>query len=341
MLLKTIFVVISISSAISRHADLRDYYFNSRRVNKLIADRAKVLEVNLPKNREYLDGIAHYKKRDLSSKDVEKVTAIENDFRRLIAMKGVKYVYKRNMHWRTWRKVKIDNGVTKIVSYKCNNNLRKNTTGCDNCGSWTLEESPPCPVEIYSIIDDSWICVHDYLQPLEDFNDNCPSMIKFTDLPPTCDNPTDTIYRFTTDFDAAGKHNNIICEGKYYCEVLTTYLISKTNISFRIINSENKILYSKIMKKNNINYMCVKDCGHYDPRTKTVTKIDKPMKLSLLTSRKNKRDLIGQKESEDVIDNQLSMPNDEHVEEVFHINAPSKTVDTKKMEFLLFMEDNY
>lgn len=136
MLIKATFVVITIASAITRHADLRDNYFSNRRLNKLKTDRAKVLEVNLPKDSEYLDGIAHYKKQDLSLKDIEKVTAIENDFRRLVAMRGVKYVYKRNLHWRTWRKVKIDNGVTKIVSYKCNNNIRKNSTGCDNCGSW-------------------------------------------------------------------------------------------------------------------------------------------------------------------------------------------------------------
>lgn len=90
------------------------------------------------------------------------------------------------------------------------------------------------------------------------------------------------------------------------------------------------------MMKNNVNYMCVKDCGHYDPHTKTVSKLDKPMKLNLLSSRKNKRDIIGQKESENVINNQVYMLNDKNTKKHYNRSDSAKNIDAEKIQFLSF-----
>lgn len=76
--------------------------------------------------------------------------------------------------------------------------------------------------------------------------------------------------------------------------------MSPEQVTFRIINGTNDVMYSRIMKPNNTNYICVEDCGRFNPNTRKVMKKDQPLKLDLLSSRMNKRDDLLKETTESV-----------------------------------------
>lgn len=120
--------------ALSRHMDFRERFLERKRLRALKDQRVTVLNKML-KNTIILDEITHYRK--IKGKSSKKVRAIEKDFRRLLAMQGMKYNYKRDLFWRTWRSVPLVNGATKdIVCYKCNNLKLADGTACHSCGTW-------------------------------------------------------------------------------------------------------------------------------------------------------------------------------------------------------------
>lgn len=97
--------------------------------------KAGILDKYISNNTIYVDGISH-RKIDRGHSLFKKINQIENDFKKLISMKGVKYIYKRDAHWRTWREVDDDNGNKTIVCYKCENLVNISCTNCHSSGFW-------------------------------------------------------------------------------------------------------------------------------------------------------------------------------------------------------------
>ena len=74
------------------------------------------------------------------------------------------------------------------------------------------------------------------------------------------------------------------------------FQILPDTIVFRIINSTNHIIYSKLMKNGKKIYICTNDCGKLDHITKKVVVGDEPLSLNLLNNKK-KREEIYEKSS--------------------------------------------
>ncbi|XP_045783398.1 uncharacterized protein LOC123879637 isoform X2 [Maniola jurtina] len=204
----------------------------------------------------------------------------------MLAMKGVKYIFKRDFFWRTWRQVE-ENGNFTVVCYRCQNNKDGK---CQNGGYWVIEEKPPpCPYEIFSVKTDWEICAVKYNQ-YPDPNSSCPSVINRLDLKAACDNPIKTRWRIARKFDEVSERNTIdvICQGRENCEISTLYTILPDMVVFRIINSTNHIIYSRVMKTGFKNYICIDDCGRIDPKTNLISRKEQPYRLDLF--KKNKRE---------------------------------------------------
>ncbi|KAF9418152.1 hypothetical protein HW555_004962 [Spodoptera exigua] len=188
------------------------------------------LENAVLNNIEVVNDVTHYlKKGNKFSKKWKKMETFERDFRRLLAMDGMKYNYKRDFYWRTWRSVASFGGRDKTVCYKCNNIVQ--APGYQNCGMWTIEERPPpCPYEIFSVITDKQLCGAYYNQ-YTDMNTACPSIINFSDLTASCENPIETKWRFTKMYSVPEKRKqrNIICGNQDSCEIITHYEDNKLN----------------------------------------------------------------------------------------------------------------
>lgn len=122
----------------TRHLDFRERFLERKRLRTLKDQRIKVLNKFVLRNIEILDDITHYGEvKGKSLKASKKVRAIEKDFRRLLAMDGMKYNYKRDIFWRTWRTMpRVNNATAEIVCYKCNNLFYVNATQGQNCGTW-------------------------------------------------------------------------------------------------------------------------------------------------------------------------------------------------------------
>lgn len=135
LLITTLAPVISIHLLLKRHIDFRERFLERRRQREIKDQRISILD-KYQRDTETLDDILHYRVIKKLSKKWRKIKEIENDFRRLIAMEGAKYNFKRDMFWRTWRKVLSEDGVEKLVCYKCNNPIVVNSTECQSCGLW-------------------------------------------------------------------------------------------------------------------------------------------------------------------------------------------------------------
>ncbi|CAH2083413.1 unnamed protein product [Euphydryas editha] len=194
---------------------------------------------------------------------------MENSFRNVITMNGSKYIFKRDFFWRTWREVKNESGYSSVI-----------------------EEKPPkCPYEILSLKTEQESCVVNYTQYFKQFN-SCPSSISLRDLQISCGNPVETKWQILKTYKKNFTERNtaVICQGRENCDILTLYSFLPDYISFRIINSTNNVFYSRIMKAGHKNYICINDCGIYDPKTKEITKIEKPLTVDLLKNVKKKRE---------------------------------------------------
>ncbi|KAF9818388.1 hypothetical protein SFRURICE_017810 [Spodoptera frugiperda] len=268
-----------------RHIDFQERFMERRRERE-IKDQGLIKTENEELNDiEIVNDVPHYLKKGCkSSKKWHRIETFEKDFRRLLAMDGMKYTYKRDFYWRTWRRVASHGGTERTVCYKCNNIVQ--VPGLQNCGMWTIEEkAPPCPYEFFSVITDKRLCGAYYTQ-YTDTRTSCPSIINFSDLTSTCDNPIETKWRFTKMYGVAedSKNKNIICDDQDSCEIITSYEMTPNYVIFRIINSTNDVIYSRIMKPNHMNYICIDDCGRFNQNTKKIGKIDIPLKLNLLTT---------------------------------------------------------
>lgn len=80
----------------------------------------------------YSGDVPHYKVKN-ESKIYNTAKNLENDFLRLLTMKDMKYVFKRNGYWRTWRQVNYPNGTRSVFNYIANN-LVDVIPNCTNCG---------------------------------------------------------------------------------------------------------------------------------------------------------------------------------------------------------------
>ncbi|XP_045508868.1 uncharacterized protein LOC123704531 [Colias croceus] len=206
-------------------------------------------------------------------------------------MKGVKYVYKRDFFWRTWRLINNTNNT--VICYKCNSF----NSSSSQCGYWVIEEKPPpCPHEIFSLTDSKTLCVVNYTG-FHNASQSCPSKIHLEELLETCNNPIMTKWRIQRNYSAADQSAIDVCQGSESCEMTTIYTINKDSIIFRLINSTNHIFYSRVMKSGNKNYACDEDCGYFNPLTQAIRKNNQHLVLNLLNyNLKNKReDIISKK----------------------------------------------
>lgn len=136
LLFASVYSIVMCHLLLKRHIDFRERFLQRRRQRQIIDQRILLLDKYALRNTESLDGIMHYRKIENGSERAKRIKGIETDFRRLIAMEGMKYNYKRDVYWRTWRKVINTKGVEIYVCYKCNNPVQINVTGCQNCGMW-------------------------------------------------------------------------------------------------------------------------------------------------------------------------------------------------------------
>ncbi|CAH0688050.1 unnamed protein product [Chilo suppressalis] len=291
---------------IENKPSLREIFLERKNQRRAKEMRIQLLNKLSSKDTVYLNGIAHIVV-DERLESWNKINEIEFDLRGLLAAIGVSYVYKRDHFWRTWKKVVYPNNLAKIVCYKCNNAI--NTTYKKCPGFWTIEEdTPPCPVDLFSVISPVHVCGAKFTQ-IYNYTDACPVVIKFADIVSSCDNPIKTTYQITRLFKKSKGLPETICGKRDYCEISTYYRIYKDFIFFRVVNSSNDIIYSRIMKYGNKNYVCIKNCGSTDSKSNNVTD-DKPLTFSLLKKRVSKRE------------NELSIFN-------FHNTKPRKKVIKK------------
>ncbi|XP_028167020.1 uncharacterized protein LOC114357540 [Ostrinia furnacalis] len=198
-----------------------------------------------------VDGITHFEVIK-SNKSWKKINKIEKNFKNLIAMRGVTFVYKRDTFWRTWRDVDYKMS-HKTIFYKCSNIINTSCTGCYGGGFWVIEEDQiPCPYEIFSMINKNKVCAVNYTH-LEKIDELCPSELSLFDLTISCNNPIVTLYRITKSYSnsTSERNHSDICGGREFCEISTIYRIYQDYITFQIINLNKDVIYSKVMMNNN------------------------------------------------------------------------------------------
>ncbi|CAH2064516.1 unnamed protein product, partial [Iphiclides podalirius] len=162
---------------------------------------------------------------------------MENSFRSLLGMNGVKYIYKRSFHWRTWRQIE-NKGNRTIVCYRCNSVVNATCKNCPSSGYWVIEEKPPpCPYEIMSMPNDRELCAI-HINEYNNLHSACPSLININELLITCNNPIETEWKVTSKYDDLQSEHTlkVICGGQESCKILTLYTVLPHSIVFRIIN---------------------------------------------------------------------------------------------------------
>lgn len=120
------------SPSFQRSKDVRESFIKNRKRNDQTARRITLLDKYLPDNTVYVDDIAHFQIVKNNHSDWKKVKEFETDFRNLIAMRGLKYTYRRDTYWRTWRLVNYPKEA-KVICYRYENSVNfKN----DHSGYW-------------------------------------------------------------------------------------------------------------------------------------------------------------------------------------------------------------
>ncbi|KAJ0169682.1 hypothetical protein K1T71_014867 [Dendrolimus kikuchii] len=202
--------------------DLQKTFIERKQRKKLQQTRLKLLE-GIFNDTIINEGIV-YTKIDENNNDFKKIMIFEDAFKNVSKMDGLKVMFKRDMFWRTWRLVQFGKE-KKIVCYKCEN--VKNCSSCYGGGHWTIEESPLCPYEIFSLIDEDSYCTVNYMKNVNLTNRSCLLIVKHATLAESCDNPIETKWRVTRLY-AKGKRSkryfpNVICNGRENCEFSTVY----------------------------------------------------------------------------------------------------------------------
>ncbi|KPJ00477.1 hypothetical protein RR46_07067 [Papilio xuthus] len=151
---------------------------------------------------------------------------METGFLSMLSMKGVKYIFKRGFHWRTWRDVESEGNKT-IICYKCKGLGNTSCKDCLTSGYWIMEEKPPpCPYEILSVSNNNQICSI-YFTQWNDIPSACPTLINLNDLLSACDNPLETEWKITSKYNDLESETTLadICKGRESCRLLTLYTV--------------------------------------------------------------------------------------------------------------------
>lgn len=112
--------------------DLRRTFLDKRIQNRANEKRVELIDQYLSNNSVFVDEVMHTKVDD-SHPHLALVKDFETAFKNVISMNGVKFTFKRDPYWRTWRKVQFPDG-DRIVSYRCER--RFNCTDCNYRGHW-------------------------------------------------------------------------------------------------------------------------------------------------------------------------------------------------------------
>lgn len=122
----------AIDDSTEKHNILRAKFLKDKKKNNVTAKRIKFLDKYATNDSVLIDDILHYKIP--GHPQTKKVNQIENEFRNMLAMEGLTYIYNRDMVWRTWRKVSFGKKA-RIVHYKYETSTNC-TKHCDDGGYW-------------------------------------------------------------------------------------------------------------------------------------------------------------------------------------------------------------
>ncbi|XP_063371981.1 uncharacterized protein LOC134660186 [Cydia amplana] len=252
------------------------------------------LNEHIAKDTEYFEEIPHFAVN--SFKGIRgKQSSIENAFKKIVGMVGVKYTYKRDLDWRTWREVAYPKKKKEIICYRCQNIVKLPESNCTNChvgGYWVIEDKQPrCSYEILSFKNNNELCVAHFWQLNKANSNSCPAVIPLNEIS-SCGVPMITKYVVNVDYSKNVSERTLpaICQTRERCEFSTVYTVNPERIVFRIINTTSNIIYSRIMKKNRKKYACVDNCGIFNFDTLSATRKEDHLVLNLLNSNKKKRD---------------------------------------------------
>ncbi|XP_063544972.1 uncharacterized protein LOC134753128 isoform X2 [Cydia strobilella] len=210
-------------------------------------------------------------------------------------MVGVEYTYKRDLDWRTWREVTYPKKKKEVICYRCQNIVNLAESNCTNChvgGYWVIEDKQPrCSYEILSFKNNNELCVAHFWQLNKANSNSCPAVIPLNEIS-SCGVPMITKYVVNADYltNVSERTLPAICQTWERCEFSTVYAVNPESIVFRIINTTNNIIYSRIMEKNRKKYVCVDNCGIFNFDTLSATRNEEHLVLNLLNSNKKKRD---------------------------------------------------
>lgn len=131
--------------SVSLHLNNEERHFDEWKVNitknvfikKTIRNgkQSRKITPHIDDNSVYVDGIIHSEIKN-QSKDWPKIKLIEKRFKNMLAMKGVKLIYKRDMFWRTWRVVSFSDNSKRALYYKCTHIINSNCSDCFGGGFW-------------------------------------------------------------------------------------------------------------------------------------------------------------------------------------------------------------
>ncbi|XP_061727129.1 uncharacterized protein LOC133532458 isoform X2 [Cydia pomonella] len=211
------------------------------------------------------------------------------------SMVGVKYTYKRDLDWRTWREVTYPKKKKEVICYRCQNIVNLAESNCTNCnigGYWVIEDNQPrCSYEILFFKNSKELCIAHFWQLNKANSNSCPVVIPLDEIY-SCGVPMITKYVVNPDYSKNVSERTLpaICQTRERCEFSTVYAVTPESIVFRIVNTTNNIIYSRIMKKNRKKYVCVDNCGIFNFDTMSAIRKEDHLVLNLLNSNKKKRD---------------------------------------------------
>ncbi|XP_063392109.1 uncharacterized protein LOC134677564 [Cydia fagiglandana] len=256
-------------------------------------ERLHKLNAHIAKDTEYFEEIPHFAVNSLKRLR-GKQSRIENAFKKIVGMIGVKYTYKRDSDWRTWREVTYPKKKKEVICYRCQN-IVKPESNCSNChvgGYWVIEDKQPrCSYEILYFKNNKELCVAHFWQLNKARSNSCPAAIPLNEIS-SCGVPMITKYVVNADYSKNVSERTLpaICQTRERCEFSTVYSVNPESIVFRIVNTTNNIIYSRIMKRNKKKYVCVDNCGIFNFDTLSATRKEDHLVLNLLNSNKKKRD---------------------------------------------------
>lgn len=114
--------------------DIRERFLEKRIRNREKNKKLELLNRTSRSDFVYLDDVAHFDVK-LHKEQKRRVQKMERNFRNMLAMRDVTYVFKRDTFWRTWRDVEYPEGRRKVW-YRCSNVLNETCKSCMGGGYW-------------------------------------------------------------------------------------------------------------------------------------------------------------------------------------------------------------